>query len=224
VGWQDGMVAADGSQRRLGFATVLWALIPVLTIGLLAFLPSAHAAVKLRGRRMWLPPAAYAAATVVVFGPLGAASNTSDAGALAFTGAWFALILVATVHAFMLRRRVFSPPEVQPAMAAALAERKLREQARAIVARDPALARELRIGRPDLPRQFDDGGLVDVNHVPERVLVERLGFAPAQAAQVVEARERLGAFTAADEVCVFAEVPDAIVDAVRERLLFLAVD
>ena len=34
------------------------------------------------------------------------------------------------------------------------------------------LARELRIGRPDLPRQYDDGGLVDVNNVPVGVLAE----------------------------------------------------
>jgi hypothetical protein len=93
-----------------------------------------------------------------------------------------------------------------PSAHAALAERKLREQARAVVADDPALARELRIGRPDLPRQFDDGGLVDVNHVPERVLVERLGLSPAEAARVVGTRERLGGFTSAEEVCAFAEV------------------
>jgi DNA uptake protein ComE-like DNA-binding protein len=141
-----------------------------------------------------------------------------------FTVAWLALVLVATVHAFVLRRRVFGPAAVQPAMAAALAERKLREQARAVVADDPALARELRIGRPDLPRQFDDGGLVDVNHVPERVLVERLGLSPAEAARVVGTRERLGRFTSAEEVCAFAEVPDATIDVVRGRLLLLAAD
>ncbi len=109
-------------------------------------------------------------------------------------------------------------------MAAALADRKLRQQAMAIVAGDPALARELRIGRPDLPRQFDDGGLIDVNHVPEGVLVDRLGLSPAEAARVVDARERLGGFCSAAELCAFAEVPDASIDVVRERLVFLAVD
>lgn len=150
------------------------------------------------------------------------ASNTSDLGAALFTAAWFALIVGSTVHALVLRRRVFSPPAVQPAMAAALADRELRQQARAIVAGDPALARELRIGRPDLPRQFNDGGLVDVNHVPNQVLAERLGLSPAEAARVVEARERLGGFSSAAELCAFAEVPDATIDPVQERLVFLA--
>ena len=34
-----------------------------------------------------------------------------------------------------------------------------------MVQTNPALARELRIGRPDLPRQYD-GALVDINRVP----------------------------------------------------------
>jgi hypothetical protein len=203
-------------------ATIMWALIPLLTLGLLAFVPFAHAAAKLQDRRLWLVAACYAVVTVGLFGPLANASNTSDLGAALFTAAWFALIVGSTVHALVLRRRVFSPPAVQPAMAAALADRELRQQARAIVAGDPALARELRIGRPDLPRQFNDGGLVDVNHVPNQVLAERLGLSPAEAARVVEARERLGGFSSAAELCVFAEVPDATIDPVQERLVFLA--
>ena len=39
------------------------------------------------------------------------------------------------------------------------------------------LAQELKIGRPDLPRDYDDGGLVDVNHVPAAILAARLGLA-----------------------------------------------
>jgi helix-hairpin-helix protein len=203
-------------------ATIMWALIPLLTLGLLAFVPFAHAAAKLQDRRLWLVAACYAVVTVGLFGPLADASNTSDLGAALFTAAWFALIVGSTVHALVLRRRVFSPPAVQPAMAAALADRELRQQARAIVAGDPALARELRIGRPDLLRQFNDGGLVDVNHVPNQVLAERLGLSPAEAARVVEARERLGGFSSAAELCAFAEVPDATIDPVQERLVFLA--
>jgi hypothetical protein len=217
------MVPSGQTQKpllRLG--TIVWALIPLLSLGLLAFVPFAHAAVKLQHRRLWLVAAFYAVVTVGLFGPLADASNTSDLGAALFTAAWFALIVGATVHALVLRRRVFSPPAVQPAMAAALADRDLRQQARAIVAGDPALARELRIGRPDLPRQFNDGGLIDVNHVPQQLLVERLGLAPAEADRVVEARERVGGFSSAAELCAFAEVPDATIDTVQERLLFLA--
>jgi hypothetical protein len=215
------MAPPEQSQRRLGFGTILWALIPVLSFGLLAFLPFAHGAVKLHNRRMWLVTAAYGVATILVLGPLGAVSNTGDLGAFLFTGAWFGLILFATVHAFLVRHLVFSPTTLQPAMVAALADRRLREQARAIVAGDPALARELRIGRPDLPRQFDDGGLIDVNHVPTHILIDRLGLSNAEATRVVEARDRLGGFNSPTELCAYADVPDATVDVLRDRLLFL---
>lgn len=222
---KDDMVSPGHTRNPLRrLATILWALIPLLTLGLLAFVPFAHAAAKLQNRRLWLVAAFYAVVTVGLFGPLADASNTSDLGAALFTAAWFALIVGSTVHALVLRRRVFSPPAVQPAMAAALADRELRQQARAIVAGDPALARELRIGRPDLPRQFNDGGLVDVNHVPNQVLVDWLGLSPAEAARVVEARERLGGFSSAAELCTFAEIADATIDPAQERLLFLAAD
>ncbi|WP_460309016.1 hypothetical protein [Actinocorallia aurea] len=51
------------------------------------------------------------------------------------------------------------------ALAIANMRRELRRQARE-QARDLVLARDLCIGRPDLPRYYDDGGLIDVNHVP----------------------------------------------------------
>jgi hypothetical protein len=43
------------------------------------------------------------------------------------------------------------------------------------------LAAELRIGRPDLPRHFDDGGLIDVNTVPAQVLSRLPGLRPEEA-------------------------------------------
>jgi hypothetical protein len=108
-----------------------------------------------------------------------------------------------------------------PAVAAALAARQRREQARAIAERDPALARELGIGRPDLPHEFDDGGLVDVNRVPASVLVDRLGLSVVEASRVVETRDHLCGFSGPAELAVYAELPDATVEAVRDRLLFL---
>lgn len=48
-------------------------------------------------------------------------------------------------------RAVARPGGVDPAIAAALERRQRRAEARRILEQDPALARELRIGRPDLP-------------------------------------------------------------------------
>jgi hypothetical protein len=54
------MVPSGPTRTRLGFGTILWALIPLLSLGLLAPVPFAHAAVRLRQRRMWVVTAVYA--------------------------------------------------------------------------------------------------------------------------------------------------------------------
>jgi hypothetical protein len=214
------------TRRRLGVGTVLWALILALSFGLLAPVPFAHAAVRLQQRRLWVVTAPYAIGVVALF-VFSTAPNGSWGDAV-FGTVLFALMVVGTIHAFVLRGRVFTPPPapapVQPALAAALAARQQREEARAIATRDIALARELRIGHPELPRQFDDGGLVDVNHVPAHVLVDRLGLSLAQAGQVVRARERDGGFAGPEELTARSGLPEATVDALRERLLFVAVE
>ena len=229
--WRDlvssGSVVPPGpTRRRLRVGTILWALIPALSLGLLAPVPFAHAAVRLKQRRLWAVTAAYAIGSLGWL--VGVATPEGGWGDLLFGIVVIALMVVGTAHAFVLRGRVFAPraapPATDPALAAALAARKRREEARAIATGDVALARELRIGRPELPRQFDDGGLVDVNHVPAQVLVDRLGLSPAQAGQVVEARERLGGFAGPEELIACSGLPEATVSGLRERLLFLAVE
>jgi DNA uptake protein ComE-like DNA-binding protein len=215
--------------RLSRFGTVLWALIPAWSFGLLAFVPFLHAAIKLRGARMWAVAAFYFALDFVIYVDIGLTdvNESADTASGLVTAVWIALIVVATVHALVLRRRVFAvdPAEAledEPAVAAALAARERREEARALAAQDPALARDLRIGRPDLPREFDDGGLIDVNEVPERVLVERLGLSTAEAGRLVQTRERLGGFSSAEEVHAFAELPETTVNEIEDRLLFLS--
>jgi hypothetical protein len=170
---------------------------------------------------MWAVAAIYVIAWAVV-GPAGILAQDPDLDEAVAAFSQLGLVVAATANAFVLRGRVFPPPAVgDPAVAAALAARGRREQARAITTSDPGLARELRIGRPDLSREFDDGGLVDVNHVPALVLVDRLGLSQEEAARVAEARERLGRFASPAELEVYAELPEATVEALRERLLFL---
>jgi hypothetical protein len=59
---------------------------------------------------------------------------------------------------------------------------------------------------------------------PPRVLVDRLGLSPAQAGRVVEARERLGGFAGPEELIAGSGLSAAAVNALRERLLFVAVE
>jgi hypothetical protein len=92
-----------GRGKRLGILRVLWALIPVLSIGFLTPVPFAHAAIRLHDRRLWLITSAY----VIVW--LWIVSELSDNFA-----PLFALGVVATAHALWLRRRVFAEPSASP--------------------------------------------------------------------------------------------------------------
>jgi hypothetical protein len=89
--------------NRLGIRHVLWALMPVLSFGILVPVPFVHAAVRLRDKRLWLITAAY----IMIWLPLLIA-----AFGYGFVADYLLLSLavVATAHALWLRRRVFADP------------------------------------------------------------------------------------------------------------------
>jgi hypothetical protein len=201
---------------RLALSYV-WAFLPTLTIGILAPLPILHAAFKLRTWSLWVGSVVYAAAAIVAFAAVpGGDADTPDWVGGIFLG----LMIVPTAQALAVRRKVFAP-SADPALVAILHARQRREEAREIAARDPSLARELRIGRPDLSRQFDDGGLVDVNNAPAPVLARHLGLSDADTSRVVEGRDRLGGFSSPEEIIAFTDVPAPVVDDIRDRIVFL---
>ncbi len=71
---------------------------------------------------------------------------------------------------------------------------RLRQKARRIVRKNPQLATELGIGRPDKFRDFDDGGLIDVNHVPAAYLLHLPGINQALASRIAAIRQSIGGF------------------------------
>src|SRR5450755_2513743 len=85
---------------------------------------------------------------------------------------------------------------------------------------NPALARDLKIGRPDLPRSYDGGGLVDVNHVPAEALVGCLSLTPQQAEAVIAARGQPGRFSSPEEMSAYANLPPACLDTVGDLIIF----
>ncbi|SHN47588.1 BTAD domain-containing putative transcriptional regulator [Cryptosporangium aurantiacum] len=88
---------------------------------------------------------------------------------LAFPGL-FVSPFVGAVHTFVLALTDFRRPPWALAEAADLSAQMDRMRALQILTYHPHMALELRIGRPDLPRWFGDGGLIDVNAAPEYVL------------------------------------------------------
>jgi NhaP-type Na+/H+ or K+/H+ antiporter len=79
---------------------VLWALIPVLSFGILTPVPFAYAARRLRDRRLWLITSTYTAVWLLALTALVTAGEGVSVAVI--------LALVASIHAFSLRRRVFA--------------------------------------------------------------------------------------------------------------------
>ena len=209
---------------------------PVWSIGFLSFVPFLALAVISRRKQDWAIFAAYLAATIALIVAIGAVNPNSNASGGVGLFA-IALGACAAVHSAILfrpgrDRRVLAQdaasgseqrsPEQRNRAALAEARSRIerRKEARHLIAANPSLARDLKIGRPDLPRDYDDGGLVDVNHVPGPVLATTLSLAPDEVTDVMAARDRLGRFSSADELCAYTQLSPDRVDELRDLMIF----
>jgi DNA uptake protein ComE-like DNA-binding protein len=207
-----------------------WALLPILTIGWATPFTFAIAALWRRSVPLVMAAAFYLgvfAVQVVLYPKVYPDTGTSqDHGAqLLFNMCMLVQAVVGCVHAFLVRRRVFDPDGLagtnETAVAQVRKQRALRQKARELAGSDPGLARELRIGRPDLARRYDDGGLVDVNHAPVSALVTLPGITPELAARIDAMRTEVGGFMSAEELSAVAALPPALTPDLAEHALFL---
>jgi hypothetical protein len=216
-------------RRTRTAVSLIWALVPLITLGIGTTLVFVFPAIRLRKAIHWLAVVGYLALTVTCF----ATTNSPDSSVrrTVFTAAIVVLWLGGTAHAFAIRSRAFAarpplPPRTPPtpdyegAVRIATGRRELRAAARE-TARDPVMAWELRIGRPDLPRGFDDGGLIDVNHVPPYVLAQLPRMNTELVDRIVRAREQCGGFTSVEELSALAELPPTLTETLGEYAIFL---
>lgn len=214
----------SGRLRQLG-----WASVPLWSLGLLAFVPFLRLAFGRRRAKDW---GVFAAYLVVVAGFVVLVSvGGSNGPASAIAGGTVVVLMgFAAVHAFVAFRpsadmlsgtvRHSSGHRNKQALATAQGRMQRRNEARELARENPALARELRIGRPDVPHEYDDGGLVDVNHVPVEFLASVLDLTPQEAVAVVAARGQLGRFTCPEELTAYAQFEPDRVDALRDLMWF----
>ncbi|WP_243711327.1 helix-hairpin-helix domain-containing protein [Actinomadura sp. KC216] len=202
---------------------VLWAFVPFITLGYGTPFSFLYAAIRRGSWNLGATAAGYGAGTAGVITLL-----QLDNVILTVLGTFMAILLwiAGTAHAFAVRSSVF-PREVprnrlnEHAIEVAKYRRSLREEARALAAEDPALARELRIGRPDVPRTYDDGGLVDVNHAPAEILAALPGMTPELAERVVRHREEHGGFVSVEEMAVDVDIPPDVLPEMADFTIFL---
>lgn len=200
-----------------------WGVLPLLTFGVGTPFSFMYAALKFKSRTLGMAAAGYGLGWVAVF-----ASAWLINPVLGWV-LWAMLWIGGGVHALTIRDDIY-PNAVdwyreqanEQAVAHAKSRQELRRRAREIADDDPALAHELRIGRPDLPRTFDDGGLIDVNHAPPEALAMLPGMTPELVERVLKARsEQGGGFVSAEELALAADIPPERVAGMAEYTLFL---
>jgi hypothetical protein len=208
-------------------------VVAVATVGFASPVGFVHAAVRTRAHDLWGWAAVYVAGVVAVFV---LASNAPHDGAGTPTGLLAGLqvaltviiLIVAPFHLAAVRRRVFGlrprsgllPAGAyrdDPAVAAVLAQRQRRADARLLATSDPRLARDLGIGRPDLGRGYNDGGLVELNTASGPVLASLLDLSPGQVRQILDLRGYGTLLTDVEDLFAYTELPFAQWDRIRER-------
>ncbi|MDQ6841741.1 MAG: helix-hairpin-helix domain-containing protein [Actinomycetota bacterium] len=95
-----------------------------------------------------------------------------------------------------------------------------RQQALAIAAKHPSLAREIGIGRPDKEDAFD-ADLVDVNNAPAAVLAGLPGLGEELASRIEEVRTQIGGFASLEDLGATLDLPGDLVEALRDQVVFL---
>ena len=180
-------------------------------------------------RRAWLVWSAVYAALMVAFCVLEAVSGSSvtDTAAsiapIPFAFAWFGGLLHVAVISKDATRRIQQVRRVSdgtPVLIAARERIKEREEGRRLAAKNPVLAREVGVGRPDLPGT-QDFGLVDVNHAAPEALCTLPGITPQIAEYIEQTRQSVGLFTSAEDLCVTLNLPANLTDDLREHAVFL---
>ncbi|MGH3239832.1 MAG: ComEA family DNA-binding protein [Spirillospora sp.] len=218
-------VPSDSMPPGRAALSVTWAALPFLTLGYATPFTFAAALLWRRSLHLLVSTAAYVgvfAVMLLLLPEMGKEDGTERTVGVLMS----VLAVVGCAHAFVIRRRVFDPHGLSGVDNEAVVERVkrqrlLRDKARELAASDPGLARELRIGRPDLPRQYNDGGLVDVNHAPAQALTLLPGITPELATKIERVRAEAGGFVSAEELSAVAGLPPDLTGDLADYAVFI---
>jgi competence ComEA-like helix-hairpin-helix protein len=225
-------------QRPNRFASGGWYLVlTILSGGFLAWAPFLHAADRLDRASLRARAASYGVLLMFIFvltvatpkdaqgDPIGATGHAMNVTAALLA---MSVMVAACVQQWALSREIYQlataaaeAANMDPALAKALAARARRAEARSLAATDPLLAQDLHIGRPELGRGYDDGGLVDINNAPARTIATVCGIKPAAADGIVDLREKRGPFANVDEMLVLVDLPTSAWDRIRDRAIVI---
>jgi hypothetical protein len=199
----------------------LWVLASLVPFGLGTWAGFSYAGRKAGIRRWYVFAGIYLVLAVTGFALVGDAEEDSvreNIAATLLVVPWIVGIghsLVAR-PAYLERVRSGEPDRIE----AARERIERRDEARRLAERDPRLARELGVGRPDRDPQAA-GGLVDMNSAPVAVIARLPGVDDGLAAEIVRLRQELDGFKSIEELGMTLDLSADLVEDLREWAVFL---
>jgi hypothetical protein len=202
------------------FAGKAWLLLAV-PLGFTTWAAFLYIGIRAR-RARWLAWAGVYAATLAAYATLDSPAHPGDAAESLAAGLALLTWIGGGVHAFAISndavRRIRA--RTDPVVQAARARLELRAEGRRLLASDPGLAREIGIGRPDVPGTRDYG-LVDVNHASAAALASLPGITPELAGRISNARGQAGGFSSVEDLGLLLDLSPDLVDQLRDTAVFL---
>ena len=171
------------------------ALVPLYSLGMLSALPFIIWFLRTKRFDLGLRAALYLAASTVFI-----------IWSSKLAGLGLAVLVIASLDAWYVR--------------VTLTSQRLRAWGRDVAERMPGRARELRIGRPDLPRTINDGGLVELNSASPKLLAETPLKDP-EVQILLSARNAHGRFADIADLERSADLDPKAARLAREYLIFL---
>jgi DNA uptake protein ComE-like DNA-binding protein len=194
-----------------------WPWLSLLPLGIGAWAPIL-AGVRAR-RLVWILLGVLWSAAVAVGWVLadGSDGESGGAGALIVVG-WVGAIATSFAIRPAYERQAGSAFE----RAVGSAQDRLEERRRAerLAREQPELARELGVGRPDVPGA-SHAGLVDVNGAPVAVLARLPGIDDALAAEIDRVRIAVDGFSSLEDLGMTLGLDGGLVEDLRGRVVFL---
>lgn len=207
-----------GERAWRGIAQGAWMLIPVLSMSFVSFIPAAQVYWKARTKGWLLTTILIALGSAAVLTGLALDADGAGFGGVIIVTAASGVAAAAAGRNIMFNRE---KPKVDPAVQRVLNDRERRDQAREIAEEDPEMALELGIGRPDLPRAYADGGLVDLNNVSADGIIRTLGWNRDTSEAFVAERDARHGYTSVTEIGALSSLPPVLLENFADRIVVL---
>ena len=200
-----------------------WLLLAAVPLGFTTWAAFLYIGVRAR-RPQWLAWAGVYAATLAGYAILDNPAHPSSTAQGLAAGLALLTWIGGGVHAIAVSsdavRRIQN--KADPVLEAARTRIERRARGRHLLATQPSLAKEVGVGRPDVPGA-EDYGLVDVNHAPAAALATLPGMTSELARRTVEERAKAGGFSSVEDLGLLLDLPPGTVDQMRDMAIFVPV-